>query len=148
MRAHSAPPLISTRISCASAGLLLIGGLALLFAPDVILPRLVPTFPSTGAWLGQLLGAAWLALAALDWTSRLALLGGIYGRAVVTSNAALYFISALVLVRVAIRHGAPPLVWLIIAPVVLLAGVYGWLLFRGPFQRDLEAQRRAQQRLS
>jgi hypothetical protein len=41
--------MISTQIARASAALLLLGGLALLFASDVILPRIVPTFPGTGA---------------------------------------------------------------------------------------------------
>ncbi|HEU0076918.1 MAG TPA: hypothetical protein VFQ76_04665, partial [Longimicrobiaceae bacterium] len=91
--------MFSTQVSRASAGLLLAGGLALLFAPDVVLPRLVPGFPAGGVWLGQLLAAAWLALAALNWLSRAALLGGIYGRPVVLCNAAFYFIAALVLLR-------------------------------------------------
>jgi peptidoglycan/LPS O-acetylase OafA/YrhL len=36
---------ISSMVSRASAILLLVGGLALLFAPDALLPALVPDFP-------------------------------------------------------------------------------------------------------
>ena len=123
--------------------MLLVGGLALLFASDVILPQLMPGFPVAGAWLGQLLGAAWLAAAALDWLNRSALLGGIYGRAVVLGNAALYFISAMVLVRVVTRPDAPAALWIITVPIGLLALAYAWLLFRGPFERDLQHYRRS-----
>ena len=133
--------MISTQLSRASAGFLLAGGLALLFAPDVVLPRLVPGFPAGGAWLGQLLAAAWLALAALNWLSRAALLGGIYGRPVVLCNAAFYFIAAMVLLRAGVGRGVPAALWAIAVPVALLAGAYGWLLLRGPAERDLQAYR-------
>jgi hypothetical protein len=90
---------ISSLLSRVSAAVLLLAGVALLFAPDVLLPALVPGFPPVAAWLGQLLGAAWLAVAALNWLQRAAVLGGIYGRPVVLANVALYFISALSLLR-------------------------------------------------
>ena len=139
--------LVSTRVSRASALALLIGGLALLFAPDALLPRLVPGFPPAGAWLGQLLAAAWLGVAALDWTSQRTVLGGIYGRPVVLANAALYFITATSLARAAIardagRAGGVAL-WAMLALAAGFAAVYGWLLFRGPAARDLERQRGA-----
>lgn len=135
--------LISTRVSRASAGLLLLAGLALLFAPDVILPRLIPAFPAAGAWVGQLLAAAWLAVAALNWLSRWALLGGIYGRPVVLTNVVLYFVAATVLLNIVTGRHAPAALWLLVVPLVLLAGTYGWLLFRGPLRRDLEIYRRS-----
>ena len=124
--------------------MLLLGGLALLFASDVILPHLVPAFPAAGAWLGQLVGAAWLAVAALDWLSRSALLGGIYGRPVVLTNAMLYFIAAMVLLKVVTRRDAPGALWVLIVPIVLFAAIYCWLLFRGPLERDFDIHRRSQ----
>jgi hypothetical protein len=124
---------ISSVISRVSALLLLIGGLALLFAPDVLLPALAPGFPLAAAWLGQLLAAAWLGMAALNWLQRTALLGGIYGRPVVLANGALYFISALSLLRAMAGGTAPRAMWLICAPAALLAVAYSTLLLRGPF---------------
>lgn len=125
--------------------MLLLGGLALLFASDVILPRLIPAFPAGGAWLGQLLAAAWFALAALNWLSRSVLLGGIYGRPVVLANAVLYFVAATVLLKMVTRREAPVALWLLVVPIVVFfAGTYGWLLFRGPLQRDFELHRRSQ----
>lgn len=149
--AHAAPQapgsdLISTLISRASAVLLLLGGLALLFAPDVILPHLIPGFPAAGAWVGQLVAAAWLAVAALDWLSQRALLGGIYGRPVVLANTVLYFSSATVLVKLVMRRDTPAALWIVVVPAVLFAGVYAWLLLRGPLERDIARQTGAQQR--
>ena len=108
-----------------------------------MLPQLIPGFPPAGAWLGQLVAAGWLAVALLNWASQPGLLGGIYGRQVVLTNSALYFITATVLIKIVIRPGAPVALWLLVVPMVLFTGIYGWLLFRGPFERDFEATRSA-----
>lgn len=124
---------ISSLLSRTSAALLLVGGGALLFAPDVLLPMLVPGLPPEGAWLGQLLGAAWLGAAALNWLQRTALLGGIYGRPVVFANVALYLVSALSLLRALLGGAVPAVLWAVLVPLALLAAAYGALLLRGPF---------------
>src|SRR5215204_2503209 len=136
--------MMSTRISQVSAVLLLAGGLALLFAPDDILPRLIPGFPVAGAWLGQLLAGAWIGIAALNWYNRSTLLGGIYGRPIVLANAALYFMSATALIKVAGRGDTPVALAVLTVPFGLLAIAYGWLMFRGPFEGDVEMKRKAQ----
>ncbi len=135
--------MISTRLSRLTAVALFIGGLALLFVPDVVLPRLVPGFPREGLWLGQLLAAAWLGLASLDWLSRSALLGGIYGRPVVAANCGVFFVGALSLLRAASRDSTSPTIWLLLVPHLAFAGIYGWLLLRGPFEGDFQAHRAA-----
>lgn len=61
------------------------------------------------------------------------MLGGIYGRPMVLANLALYFISALSLLRVVLSRGAPPVMWLPVAVAGALAVAYGVLLLRGPF---------------
>lgn len=136
--------MISTRLTSASAVLLLIGGLALLFASDVLLPSLDPALPASSAWLGQLVAAAWLALANLNWWSRSVLLGGIYGRPLVLTNSVLYFITTMVVLRSVTRSDGHPALWLMLIPAALFAIAYAWLLFRGPIERDVEAHRRAQ----
>jgi hypothetical protein len=135
-------PLISTQVSRASAAVLLLGGIAFLFAPDVILPRLIPAFPVAGAWVGQLVAAAWLGVATLNWLSRSALLGGIYGRPVVLTNAVLYFVAAMVLLKLVTQSRVPVAVWLLALPAVVFAAIYTWLLFRGPLERDFDIHRR------
>ncbi len=119
-------------ISRINALVLLIAGVAMLFAPDVVLMSLVDNFPPSAFWLGQLLGAAWLGMAALSWLSRNAVLGGIYGRPVVMANFALHFISAMTLVRTGVM--------LLAIPALILAAVYGVLLFRGPLPGDMPAR--------
>lgn len=128
----------SRTISGASAIILCVGGTLLLFAPDVLLRRIVPGFPDAALWVGQLVGAGWLAVAALDWLSRSAVLGGIYGRPVVLANIALHFISSLTLVEAATHEGASSGLWLLATPFAILASVYGWLLLHGPTEREMQ----------
>jgi len=113
----------------------------LLFASDDVLPRLVSGFPGSGAWVGQLLAAALLALGAINWLSRSQLLGGIYGRPVVLANAAFYFIAATVTIRAAASGDTADALWVVAVLVSSLAAIYGWLLYRGPFERDFRASR-------
>ncbi len=99
----------------------------------MLLPAVVPGFPPAAAWLGQLLAAAWLGVAALNWLQRATVLGGIYGRPVVLANLALYLVSALSLLRVVAGGAAPAAVWGALALAAPLALAYGALLLRGPF---------------
>ncbi len=126
----------STLVSRVSAAVLLMAGLALLFAPDAVLPSLIPDYPPAALWLGQLLGASWLGVGALNWWSRATVLGGIYGRPIVLANVAIYFIGALVMLSAARRARLPGTLWAAVALAVVLAVAYGWLLWRGPLSKD------------
>ena len=133
--------MISTRLSRASAIFLFITGIPLLFASDVILPSVSPAFPADASWICQLLGASWLGVGSLNWLSQSSLLGGIYGRPIVLANLALYFIGALVLLRVFYDETMPLGIWFVLVPFVIFALIYGWLLLRGPIMRDFEVNR-------
>lgn len=133
--------MISSQLSRASAAFLLIAGLTLLFASDVILPKIIAAYPEDGAWLGQLLGASWIAVGTLNWLSRAVLLGGIYGRSIVLANLAIYFIGAMVLLRIATGDTTPPGIWFVFVPFLIFSVIYGWLLLRGPLMRDFEVNR-------
>lgn len=122
----------SALITRTSAALLAGGGIALLFASDSIMPALAPGFPEHAAWLGQLVGAGWLAVAALNWLNKSTLIGGIYGRPLVLANLILYFISTMVLLRALRDPETAPVLWWIAAPHVVMAIVYGVVLFKGP----------------
>jgi len=125
----------STVVTRASALLLALAGVSLLFAPIELLARLAPGTPPSAAWIAQLLGAAWLGLAAMNWTTRFTMVGGIYGRAVVTANAMTYFASAMTLLHV-VRAGASTMVIVLAVVALVMAATYGYLLFRGPFAAD------------
>ena len=109
------------------------GGFALLFGPDAVLPAIAPGMPAESWWLGQLLAAAWLAVAAQNWLQRSVIIGGIYARPLVYSNFVLYLISALSLVRVLVTPSAPRWLWVVAVLATLFAIVYSALLLRGPF---------------
>ena len=125
--------MISSRLSRVSAFVLLLGGLVLLFASDAVLPALIPGFPPDAAWLGQLLAAAGLGIAALNWLQRSALLGGIYGRATVSANVVVYAVSALSLLRALLGREAPLALWVVFVPLAALAATYTALMMCGPF---------------
>lgn len=126
----------STQVTRASALLLALVGAALLFAPVEVLSRTVPDVPPSAAWLGQLLGAAWLGLATMNWLARFTMVGGIYGRAIVSANAAAYFVSAMVMLSAGRRLGFSTSMLVIAIVALVMAAVYGYLLFRGPFAAD------------
>ena len=126
----------STQVTRASALLLVLAGAALLFAPLEVLSRAVPDIPPSASWLGQLLGAAWLGLATMNWLARFTMVGGIYGRAIVSANAAAYFVSAMVMLSAGRRLGFSTSMLAIAIIALVMAAVYGYLLFRGPFGAD------------
>lgn len=127
---------MTSRILATTSALVLAGaGLLLLFAADEVLARFVSGVQAEAAWIGQILGAAWLGIAALNWLSRGSVLGGIYGRPIVMANAVTYFITTTVLLRA-------PFTGALIAAAVpgIFALLYGLLLFRGPFSADRSRQ--------
>lgn len=125
----------SALITRASAAVLASGGIALLFSSDSILPALAPGFPGHASWLGQIVGAGWLAVAALNWLSRSTLIGGIYGRPVVLTNLILYFIGSMVLLRALRDPATSPALWWLAVPYLMLTLVFGVALFKGPLGR-------------
>lgn len=123
----------STVVSSLSALVLTAAGITLLFAPDAVLPRIVPGLSAGAAPLGQLIAAGWLAVAWLDWSQRGLTIGGIYGRPTVLANFALYFISSFSLARPAMTPGASLWLQLLALAFAAFALVYAALLMRGPF---------------
>ena len=130
----------SRLIASSSAALLFVSGAALLFAADVIVPAGVAGFDAAHAWLAQLLGGAWLGLAAVNWLTRRTVLGGIYGRPVVLANLWMYFINTTVLADAASAANMA-----IVTPAgavsAVMAVAYGVLLFRAPGRQQLPPPR-------
>ncbi len=125
-------PPVSSALSRISALYLGLVGFAFLFASDDLLPRLIPGFPKDAAWFGQLLAAAWLGAAAVNWNGRGNLLGGIYGRPQVTLNLMIFLVGALSM----LRASAPPLaLWGLTVPMSVLGLAYAAVFLRGPFDR-------------
>jgi hypothetical protein len=124
----------ATLLLSVSALLLAVLGLACLFAPTATLSALLlgpaNLFP---ALPGQLLGAALLGLAALNWLSRGSAVGGIYGRPLVVANLAHFLVGALVLVRPALALGSfQAASWLLLAFYAVFGFLFLRLLIRRP----------------
>jgi hypothetical protein len=104
------------------------GGMLLLFAPDEVGRRVL----APGAWsnaLLQLLGAAWLGFAAMNWIARRSALGGIYGRSVVSANQVHFTVGALLLAKEGIATGGSPAFWMLAALYVAGALFFNRLIF-------------------
>jgi hypothetical protein len=110
-----------------SAACLGASGVALLFAP-VEVARAVGA--GAGGPLVQLLGAALLGFAAMNWVARGSALGGIYGRAVVAGNQTHLTIGALLLVKAGVEAGArQPAYWALTGLYVGGAAFFTYLMF-------------------
>lgn len=129
----------SSFVTTLSAIVLAVGGVALLFGSDELLPRLMPAMPASATVLGQLISAGWLALAGLNWNQRRMIVGGIYGRPTVLANLMLYLVSAFSLGHPAMAGGASPVLLFLTGLFAVLTLVYGALLVRGPFGTDAPA---------
>jgi hypothetical protein len=103
-------------------------GFALLFLPGETAAMLGQIPGNTPVY--QLLAAALLGFAAMNWVARGSALGGIYGRAVVAGNQAHLTIGALLLARLVIDDAAvPPLVWAVTTFYVFGAAYFAYLTF-------------------
>ena len=111
-----------------SAICLAVAGVLLVFAPREAGNALLPGVSADG--LFQLLGAALVGFAAMNWTARGAALGGIYGRAVVVGNLMHFWVGAFVLVtRVLSDAATAPAFWVLTSLYVLGAAMFVYLAF-------------------
>ena len=115
----------------ASAFLLLAVGIALSFVSQEILEATVGRAEQTTVVVMQLLGAAYLGFAFLNWMSRGATLGGIYGRPLTMPNFLHFSMVAITLVKLA---QAWPGALLIAAAAVsaVFAAWFGLVVFNPP----------------
>ncbi len=110
-------------------------GAMLMFAPEEVSGVLM--LGAGGGPLAQLLGAALLGFGVMNWIARGAVLGGIYGRAVVAGNQTHLTIGALLLLKRGVDVGAShPAYWVLTGLYVLGAGLFGYLTFFSSGIRD------------
>jgi hypothetical protein len=102
-------------------------GALLLFAPQEVAGALASD--TAGGPLVQVLGAALLGFAAMNWVARASILGGIYGRAVVAGNQTHSTIGALLLLTHGLEAGGTPSYWLLTGTYVLGAALFAALIF-------------------
>jgi hypothetical protein len=112
-------------VTVAAAGFAALGA-ALLFAPDETGRALLP---GAGGPAMQVLGAALLGSAAMNWTARGAALGGIYGRAIIMANQTHVTIGALVLLRHGLSAGGSSFSWIVTTFYAVTAVYFSYLTF-------------------
>ncbi|MEM1269301.1 MAG: hypothetical protein AAGI08_04545 [Bacteroidota bacterium] len=119
----------TSRYVAGYAVLLVITGLSLLFSPESFDPTL-DLDRRAGKPLVQVLGAACIGFAVACWTARRALLGGIYGRAVVSGVQVFTFIGFLVLIT---QLSAPvsTAFWALLILLAFGMALFSWFLFGG-----------------
>lgn len=123
----------------ASALFAALAGLVLLFTPETAMALLAPTLPAESLWLAQLLGAAWLGFASLNWHHRRRLLGGIYGRPIISANALHWFVAAMTLLGADGRDAGSLARTILLIIIAAFALGFVALLMKGPFRADLDA---------
>jgi hypothetical protein len=117
-------------------------GIALLFAPELILRMFNVPQSSEGPVAGQLFGAALIGLGLMNWTARGMVLGGIYGRALMFGNFAHSFIGLIVGLRARLGGFGNEYFWIEVALYLAFACAFGILLFRGPIPQPAEGGKR------
>lgn len=116
-------------LSAASLALL---GIGASFFPQELLAQLGSDAPDRAVLAVQVLGAAFIGMATLNWMSRGAHLGGIYGRPITMTNFFHFAIGATVLVKAAISQGFAIEVTALAAVYALFSAWFGLVLFKHP----------------
>jgi len=114
-------------LTVTSAALALAGVLAL-FAPELVVGSGLPPASPAPA-LVQLLGALYLAFAAVNWIARESVIGGVYARPISLGNFAHFIVGALILAKY-VLGGAPglPAIGALLV-YAAFAIIFGWLVF-------------------
>jgi hypothetical protein len=104
-------------------------GATLLFAPGEVSTALAPV--GRGHVLVQVLGAALLGFAVMNWTARGSALGGIYGRAVVVGNQMHLMVGAILILTARNEATRHPAFWVFAGLYIAGAAFFTYLTFFG-----------------
>jgi hypothetical protein len=121
---------MNTRILMTAAALVLaLLGLGALFAPQELLTYLGAAPSGFLPPLVQLLAAALLGMAMIDWMAKGSKVGGIYNRPIAIGNLTHFAIGAISLAKFTI-HGHPPVFAIVVSVVyVVFALAFGVVVF-------------------
>lgn len=119
----------SFALTCFAIALLLLG-LLLIFGPVEAAALVGGTQEQAIAF--AVLGAALFGLGMLNWMTREAPIGGIYGRPVLIANLVHFVAGGLALVRYVLAHQVPRGLWGVTALYVAGIAFFGMLLFSAP----------------
>lgn len=124
---------MSTRLLLQSSALLLVFlGILLSFLPAEIASFMGFTQGLAIQVVLQLLGAVYFGFGMLNYMSKRAVVGGIYGRPLVVGNFSHFLIAALALLKAQDLLSTYPWLWALASAFGLLAVAFGRLLFVQP----------------
>ncbi len=125
---------MNTKWIMTTASLLLgVSGIVLTFAPDLIISSLGINPTHVSVLLGQIIGGLYFGFAMLNWMTKESLIGGIYNRPVAVANLTHFMIAGLALAKASISNTElPTLILIVSVAYVLLAILFGIILFRHP----------------
>jgi hypothetical protein len=116
----------------ASALFLFVLGVPCVFAPDLVLQRLVGNTSTIAEIVVQLTGALYVGFSALNWMGKGSLMGGIYGRPVAVGNLLHFFAGAMAVVKVIPVIGVPAIAWPVALGYLVFAVGFGLIVLRNP----------------
>jgi hypothetical protein len=118
-----------------TAILLTMIGIALTFAPDMVMRSLGIGSSGFLMLILQLLGAAYFGFGFLNWMAKGAAIGGIYNKPIAIGNLTHFVIAGLGLTKAVLHNHQLPVIFSIIAGCfVLLACIFGVISFRHPIK--------------
>jgi hypothetical protein len=120
---------MSKALLAGSAAFLIALGLAFNFAPAEAATTL--GLEGANALPLQLLAGALIGVGLLNWYSREAAFGGIYGRPMGLANILLFVVGSFALGRAAFA-GSSPALWVVFACYAVFATGFIWIVFVGP----------------
>lgn len=120
---------MSKSLLTGSAAFLIALGLALNFAPGEA--AAAAGIEGASALPLQLLAGALIGVGLLNWYSRQAVFGGIYGRPLGLANIVLFVIGSFALGRAALA-GSSTALWVVFACYAAFATGFVWIVFVGP----------------
>ena len=108
-------------------------GISLTFAPDNIIVLSGMNNSIVPRLILQLLGAAYFALAMLNWMAKGAIIGGIYNRPIAIANLTHFVIGGIALTKAVLSNYQLPMVLSIMAGFyVVTACIFGLMILRHP----------------
>ena len=110
-------------------------GIVASFLPVELLDNLHPPGDRVGTVIVQMLGAALIGFAMLNWMARGAPAGGIYGRPIVSANLVHFMVAGIALMKVAAVGGVPTAVTILAIVYSLFAIGFALVMF-GPGPRN------------
>ena len=128
---------MNTKYVMSGAAIVLgLAGIVCLFLPEEIFKLYNSSAENVQLLLVQLLGAAYLGFASLNWISRNALMGGIYGRPVVGANYTHFIIGSLLVVKAVVSKPDNIMLWCAMAVYALFAIGFAAILHGPPPEKN------------